>query len=61
MTTKMPLEGAVPEAGGLFPVAKIVTVATTASAANQPKTNPALLRGPCFDARSRMKMVSATG
>ncbi len=55
------IEGAVPVAGGLFPVANIVTAATTASAANQPKINPAPLRGPCFDARIRMEIVSATG
>jgi len=61
LITKMPVEGAVPVAGGLFPVAKIVTAETTAGATNQPKMNPAPLRGPCLDARTRMKMVRATG
>ena len=61
LTVKMPVEGAVPGAGGLFPVAEIVTAATAASTTNQPKMNPAPFRGPCFDARIRMKIVSPTG
>jgi hypothetical protein len=61
LKTKMPIEGEVPAAGGLFPVAKIVTAASTARVANQPKMNPAPLRGPFFDAKIKMKTVSATG
>ena len=61
LTTKMPVAGDVPLAGGEFPVAEMVTAATAASAASQPKMNPAPFRGPFFDATIKMKIVSATG
>ena len=61
LTTKTAIDGDVLLAGGVFPVAAIVTAVTTASAANYPKMNPAPLRTPFFDDTIRMKMVSAIG
>ena len=58
---EIPIDGDVPWAGGVFPVAEIVTAATAASAASQPKMKAAPFRRPFLEPTIRMKMVSATG
>ena len=54
-------EGAVLGAGGLLPVARIVTATTTAREASQPKMKAAPFLTPPFDASTRMKAVKGIG